>query len=85
MHFADRVTLGLAPEEATAEPVSDAGGGTLRERVDRYEAELIRAPLHDRGGDVRATTEALGVPRTTFYAKPKRHGIRRGAFDEAPG
>ena len=34
-----------------------------------------------QGGDVRATIDALGVPRKTFYDKLKRHGIRRGDFE----
>ncbi|MFO1141596.1 MAG: sigma-54 dependent transcriptional regulator [Amaricoccus sp.] len=85
MHFADRVVLGLAPDEprpAAAVPAFGAEGGTLPERIDRYEAELIRAALQGSGGDVRATIEALGVPRKTFYDKLKRHGIRRGDFDD---
>jgi two-component system C4-dicarboxylate transport response regulator DctD len=83
LHFADRVALGLAPD---AEPAAAAAPveGTLPERVDRYEAELIRSALQAHGGDVRATLEALGVPRKTFYDKLKRHGIRRGDFEPDP-
>ena len=81
LHFADRVALGLAPRRPppTARRAG-AGEGTLPERVDRYEAELIRAALRAHGGDVRATIEALGVPRKTFYDKLKRHGIQRTDF-----
>ena len=82
MHFADRVALGLAPEDAEPDaPPSDPGGGTLPERVDRYEAQLIRDALQAYAGDARATVEALGVPRKTFYDKLKRYGIRRGDFE----
>ena len=49
--------------------------------MDRYEAMLIRDALEAHAGDVRATIEALGVHRKTFYDKLKRHGIRRGDFD----
>ena len=49
--------------------------GTLPERVDRYEARIIREALHAYGGDARSTIEALGLPRKTFYDKLKRHGI----------
>jgi len=87
LHFADRVALGLAPED-DATPADrevadfpDSAAGSLPERVDRYEAGLIRAALEAHGGDVRATIEALGVPRKTFYDKLKRHGIRRVDFE----
>jgi two-component system C4-dicarboxylate transport response regulator DctD len=83
LHFADRVALGLAPDAEPAAPAAPADG-TLPERVDRYEAELIRTALQSHGGDVRATLEALGVPRKTFYDKLKRHGIRRGDFEPDP-
>ena len=86
LHFADRTALGLAPEieAARPEPVlvpALAAGGTLPERVDACEAELIRAALREHRGDVRATIEALGVPRKTFYDKLKRHGIQRAEFE----
>lgn len=79
-HYADRVALGVEPEEAVAGS-STMGEGSLPERVDRYEAGLIREALVAQGGDVRATIEALGMPRKTFYDKLKRHGIRRGDFE----
>ena len=84
LHFADRVALGLAPEDEGAVPpaVAASADGSLPERVDRYEAGLIRDALTAHGGDVRATVEALGVPRKTFYDKLKRHGIRRGDFEQ---
>jgi two-component system C4-dicarboxylate transport response regulator DctD len=82
LHFADRVALGLPAETDTAPAeVPVPGDGTLPERVDRYESELIRAALRTHRGDARATIEALGVPRKTFYDKLKRHGIRRADFE----
>ena len=30
---------------------------------------------------MRATIEALGLPRKTFYDKLKRHGIQRADFE----
>lgn len=86
LHFADRVALGLEPEESAASTrASAADEGTLPERVDRYEAMLIRDALEAHADDVRATIEPLGVPRKTFYDKLKRHGIRRGDFEQADG
>ncbi len=78
MHFADRVVLGLEPEApAAAEPTT---AGTLAERVERHEAELIRDALARHQGDLRATLDELGLPRKTFYDKLKRHGIVRADY-----
>jgi two-component system C4-dicarboxylate transport response regulator DctD len=52
----------------------------LPERIDRYEAEIIRETLGRNDGDVRRTIEALGIPRKTFYDKLQRHGIVRSDF-----
>jgi two-component system C4-dicarboxylate transport response regulator DctD len=88
LHFADRVALGLAPEDtpmpAPAEaPSVPAAEGTLAERVERFEAAQIRAALREHGGDLRSTLEALGLPRKTFYDKLKRYGITRAEYDDA--
>jgi two-component system C4-dicarboxylate transport response regulator DctD len=80
LHFADRVALGLEPGNGGSRPAAPAEG-TLPQRVDQYEAELIRDALLAHSGDARATIEALGVPRKTFYDKLRRHGIRRGDFE----
>jgi two-component system C4-dicarboxylate transport response regulator DctD len=87
MHYADRVTLGLEPAAAEPEAANQAQApdGTLHELVDRYEARLIRDALARHQGDVRATVEALGVPRKTFYDKLKRHGIVRSDFGGTDG
>jgi two-component system C4-dicarboxylate transport response regulator DctD len=79
-HFAERAVLGLMPAAATPVPsVSDAGG-TLPERLERLEAEIIRDTLSAHGGDVQETIAALGIPRKTFYDKLQRHGIVRREF-----
>lgn len=80
-HFAERTVLGVAPVPpvAAAAPVLDAGG-TLPERLERLEAEIIRDTLSTHGGDVQETIAALGIPRKTFYDKLQRHGIVRRAF-----
>lgn len=81
-HFADRVALGLGPDDEmkvvpTRVPEPEA---TLPERVGLYEAELIRDALRNHGGDVRSAIDALGVPRKTFYDKLKRYGIAASEF-----
>ncbi|TIS99457.1 sigma-54 dependent transcriptional regulator [Mesorhizobium sp.] len=81
-HFAERFVLGLeedagAPSPAPAQP--DAAV-KLPERLERYEADIIRETLGRNDGDVRRTIEALGIPRKTFYDKLQRHGIVRSEF-----
>ncbi len=82
LHFAERYVLGLADDDVL-NGEAEAGGG-LTERVDRYEAELLRTALRETGGDVRATLELLQLPRKTFYDKLKRHGITRADFSPGP-
>ncbi|UVK38876.1 sigma-54 dependent transcriptional regulator [Mesorhizobium sp. AR10] len=81
-HFAERFVLGL--EEGTQAPspapTSTDGAMPLPERLDRYEADIIRETLGRNDGDVRRTIDALGIPRKTFYDKLQRHGIVRSDF-----
>jgi two-component system C4-dicarboxylate transport response regulator DctD len=87
LHFAQRVALGLDEEDgdpagSSAEAESgDASGLSLADRVNRFEASVIRAALRDHDGDLRAVLEALQLPRKTFYDKLKRHGISRADYD----
>lgn len=77
-HFAERVVLGVEGQGHVAQPAaSSVAGGTLPEKVDRYEAEVIRGTLKEKKGDVAGTVEALGIARKTFYDKLQRHGINR--------
>ncbi|MBB2685273.1 sigma-54 dependent transcriptional regulator [Rhizobium sophoriradicis] len=78
-HYAERVVLGVEGGAAAPLPPQPAGG-TLPERLERYEAEIIRDALASNDGDVRRTIEALGIPRKTFYDKLQRHGINRGGY-----
>lgn len=82
VHYAERVVLGLEPaEEEAPGPAAAPPLGSLPDRVERFEAELIREALRAHRGDPKATIEALGVPRKTFYDKLKRHGIQRSDYD----
>jgi len=81
-HFAERSVLGLEDTDAASSatrPQPDAAM-PLPERLERYEAEIIRETLGRNDGDVRRTIEALGIPRKTFYDKLQRHGIVRSDF-----
>jgi len=83
-HFAERVALGLSENGASpAGAVALPATGTLPERVEAYEAALITEALAAHEGDVRATVEALGIPRKTFYDKLRRHGIDQSRFRPA--
>lgn len=81
-HFAERVVLGV--EGPLGQPVAAAeqSGFTLPERLEHYEAEILKDVLRAQRGDVKATIEALGIPRKTFYDKLQRHGINRADYAE---
>ena len=75
-NFADRVVLKM-PDAADGD--ADALE-SLAQRVERYEASLIRDALRATDGDVRATLAKLAIPRKTFYDKIARHGIDLDSF-----
>lgn len=79
-HFAERVVLGLDPTSSPARQSADPETGSLPQRLERYEAEIIRETLKACDGDVQQTIAALGIPRKTFYDKLQRHGIVRSEF-----
>lgn len=69
-NFASEVAVGLTA------PASDAlAEGGLAQRVQAYEAELIRETLTRRHGDIRQVTADLQIPRKTLYDKMARHGL----------
>lgn len=79
-HFAERAVLGLVPARSSPTAPSPGASGTLPDRLERLEAEIIRDTLAAHGGNVRETIAALGIPRKTFYDKLQRHGIVRRDF-----
>ncbi|MGJ4856087.1 sigma-54-dependent transcriptional regulator [Labrys sp. La1] len=86
VHFAERVALGLAEIDLArtgrGAPASAASeSASLPERLERYEADLIREALIQHRGDVRASLETLGIPRKTFYDKLTKYGINRASFE----
>ncbi|WP_275427113.1 helix-turn-helix domain-containing protein, partial [Stenotrophomonas maltophilia] len=56
---------------------------SLPERVEAYEAGLIREALSASRGDVRLAIAALGLPRKTFYDKLRRYGIDQNQYRTA--
>ena len=80
---AERLTLGL--DDGLGDHLEQPDNGprpSLPEQVDRFEKSVIEAELAARRGNVKATLEALGLPRKTFYDKLRRHGLSRGDFVE---
>jgi two-component system, NtrC family, C4-dicarboxylate transport response regulator DctD len=82
-HYAERFVLGLEPSEPLPMPGSASlGSVSLPDRLERFEADIIRETLTECGGDVQQTIAALGIPRKTFYDKLQRHGIVRSEYAE---
>lgn len=78
-NFAERFALGLDDfSGAFASP--DNPGAGLREKIDLYEADLLREALTASHGDVRRAIEILQLPRETFYAKTRKHDIDLESF-----
>jgi two-component system C4-dicarboxylate transport response regulator DctD len=82
-HFAERFVLGLDRETQESVKGRSEDMLPLPERLERFEATIIRDTLENHDGDVRRTIEALGIPRKTFYDKLQRHGIVRSTFSKA--
>ncbi|MBD9434425.1 sigma-54-dependent Fis family transcriptional regulator [Achromobacter sp. ACM03] len=81
-HFAERVVLGVLNIPAPPTAVAQDAASSLPERMERFEAQLIREALQAHQGDIRATLEFLGIPRKTFYDKLQRHGIDRQQYTQ---
>ena len=81
-HFAERVVLGLEGGQPQISNLSATaqGAGTLSERMDQQEADIIRETLEKHQGDVAETIAALGIARKTFYDKLQRHNINRSDY-----
>jgi len=80
-HFAERVLAGV---DSTGEPRPVVTAGGLAERVEQYEAELIRAALEQARGDIATVMDALRLPRKTLYDKLRRHGLKPAEFRARP-
>jgi two-component system C4-dicarboxylate transport response regulator DctD len=81
-HFAERFVLGVENSGAVSRPAETGAdiSGTLSERMERQEAQIIREMLEKFDGDVAETISALGIARKTFYDKLQRHNINRSDY-----
>lgn len=80
-NFANSLVLGIGTinDKDTIKELS------LPERVEQFEANIIRAALERTKGDSKATISALGIPRKTFYDKVSRHGIDLKSYRKQAG
>jgi two-component system C4-dicarboxylate transport response regulator DctD len=79
-NFAERLTLGLAPQHAGT-PASSAvehTAGSLPQQVDAYERDLILRALSEADYNVGIAADRLMVPRKTLYDKMKKYQISTG-------
>ena len=74
-HFAERVALSL---DDTIRPPDE--GLSLPDRVNRFEAELLRDALQSHRGYISAVLAEMQVPRKTLYDKLQRHGLKPADF-----
>ena len=73
----DGEAVRAADLEVVGEPrTSGDAGQTLRERVEAYEASLIREALDRNGGNQSATARELRLSRVTLIDKLNRYGLR---------
>jgi len=77
-NFALSAVLNL-PASGEAQPATRPQG-SLSDRVDHFEAVLIRETLQATQGNISEAIALLEVPRKTLYAKLKRHGIEPNRF-----
>ena len=73
------VRLALPSEVETSSDVSD---GTLSDRVDAYEREIIIEELKRQNNSMTETARALGLERSHLYKKCQQLGINRGGSSQ---
>ncbi|NRB01656.1 MAG: response regulator [Rhodobacteraceae bacterium] len=60
------------------QPLDDIG--TLAERLEVYEKQIIEQELSDAGGKVATAADRLGIPRNTLYDRMKKLRLVAKAF-----
>ncbi|GAA4778029.1 sigma-54 dependent transcriptional regulator [Stakelama sediminis] len=81
-NFAFNAVLGLWAEGGMDQESTEL---SLADRVERFEASLIRETLDHSDGDIRTVMAALKLPRKTLYDKMRRHGIDPDAYRRKNG
>ncbi len=57
-----------------------AAAGPLREEMEKTEKRVIELMLREHGGEIGATSEALGVSRRALYERMKKYGFDKKDF-----
>jgi len=57
-----------------------ASPGRLRDELERTERAIIEAALGEHGGEINATSEALGISRRALYERMKKYELNKEAF-----
>ena len=76
-HLSPRI-LRAAPAEEAEDAAADlalSGSGTLKDRVERMEARILRDALTRAGWNKSRAAEELGLSRVGLRAKLERYGI----------
>lgn len=74
--IAERFVSGLSfADRYSADEVA-----SLNDRVEAFEARIMDETLKATHGDVQTAMTRLALPRKTFYAKVKRHGLVLNAY-----
>lgn len=76
---AERWALGL-PLNHPIETPQTSQEGSLDERVNQYERDLIIAALTENKGQAELTAQDLGIPRKKLYLRMKKHGLERSDY-----
>ena len=78
----DAVELAL-PASARPKVATDSGTGTLAERVDAFERNVLLSELERHGNHMTDTARTLGLERSHLYKKCQQLGIDLRAIRKA--
>lgn len=87
-NFAFSSVLELAPPEAgkgTGTSLPAAPGVSLAQRMDAFEASVVREAMEAAQGNMNTAMSILGLPRKTLYSKLSKHGIDPRAYRAKAG
>ena len=57
-----------------------AAAGKLRDEMEKTERRVIEAALHEHGGEIGATANAIGISRRALYERMKKYGLQKEDF-----